>query len=392
MSVRLSCPSCNTPFLLAAPPAGRATCPRCGDVFPVRPGAAEEAGDGEPQAAPYRPPERRRGARRTAAAAALAILGLAAGLGFYFTRGPKPNPDPPAPPPEHPVTPPAQLVGPGYLPAECNVAFAVQPGPLLEYASRTGQEPRALLAKAGVPDPVLGVLERVGISPAQIDHLAGGTSVGGAIDLRATLVLVLKRPLANEDEFRTRLKAKPATGKQKYESVALAGLPALMARVSPTVWVFGLGEGDFSAVQKGGFGPGGVQFRGSDADGLRDVLAALPPDAAVWVAADDDRDWTQKPLVKLLAASGEAKKAVPNLGALGDGRGVALALAFGDRPRMEVLVRTAETATAERVRAYFRARAAEADAATAGGGGTRARYDGPFDPAALRRFLTDAAK
>src|SRR5207248_4987942 len=45
MSVRLSCPSCNTGFALDALPADRrATCPRCGDVFPVR-GGDEETGD-----------------------------------------------------------------------------------------------------------------------------------------------------------------------------------------------------------------------------------------------------------------------------------------------------------------------------------------------------------
>src|SRR6266545_3188806 len=46
MSVRLSCPSCNTGFALDAIPADRrAACPRCGDVFPIRGLDAEGTGD-----------------------------------------------------------------------------------------------------------------------------------------------------------------------------------------------------------------------------------------------------------------------------------------------------------------------------------------------------------
>ncbi len=59
-----------------------------------------------------------------------------------------------------------------------------------------------------------------------------------------------------------------------------------MAKVSPTVWVFGMDEGDFSAVDRGGYGVGGTQFRGSDSDGVRKMLASVPPDAAVWVLAE----------------------------------------------------------------------------------------------------------
>ena len=177
----------------------------------------------------------------------------------------------------------------------------------------------------------------------------------------------------------------------------LAKLPLLLARVSPTVWVFGLNEKDFAAVEKGGFGPGGTQFRGAEArDGrglhgsMQGMVHAVPPDAAVWVAADDDRDWAKKPLVKLAAQSPEAKKWLP---AVGDFRGGLIALGFGEEPRLKLLVRTAETATAERVRAYFQARAAEVTSAKSEFcGEAYAQFDAPFDPALLQRFLADAAK
>jgi hypothetical protein len=119
------------------------------------------------------------------------------------------------------------------------------------------------------------------------------------------------------------------------------------------------------------------------------MIATVPPDAAVWVAADDDSDWTQKPLAKLAAQSAEAKKWLP---VLSSGRGGVFALTFGEKLRMRLFVRTAETATADRVRAYFQARAAEMESATAGGGGVFAMFDAPFDPATLQRFLADAAK
>jgi hypothetical protein len=319
----------------------------------------------------------------------LALFAILFGLfGFavwFLADSPRaPNPEPKAPP-AITATPPARLVGLGYLPAECNVVFAVQPGPLLEYAARTKQEPRELLAKAGVPEQLLGVLDTIGLP--KIDHIAGGAPIGDIVDLRVALVLVLKQPLADEEAFRNRLKAKPGTGKHKYDTVQLANAPFMMARVSPTVWVFGFSEGDFSAVEKGGFGPGGTQFRGSDSDGLRKMLTSVPVEAAVWVAADDDHDWTQKPLVRLLASqSPEAKKGLP---ALGGGRGGLFALTFGDKLRMRLFVRTAETATAKHLRAYFLARTAELESATAGGEGTFALFDAPYDPKIVQRFLAD---
>ena len=409
MSVRLSCPSCNTGFALDALPADRrATCPRCGDVFPVRGEVAEQAnreGAGGPATQPTAtPPAPARGGlspgRAALFAVALGLVGLAVGLVVHYARQPKPEVKPqPDPTPAATATPPAQLAGLGYLPAECNVVFAVQPGPVLDYASRTKKEPRELLTGSGVPQQVFGALDALGLTLPQIDHIAGGLYIpsAGGESLRVALVLVLKQPLADEDEFLAKLKTQPAGAKGRFK-VTLDKVPLdALARVSPTVWVFGLTENDLAAVGRGGFGPGGTQFGGSESEGFRKMLAAVPPDAAVWVAADDERDWTQKPLVKLAAGLPAAKNALPALGGgVSAGRGGLAALSFGERPRMRLSARTADTATAERVRAYFQARAAETESATAGGGGTFALYDAPFDPATsgatLRRFLADAAK
>lgn len=412
MSVRLSCPSCNTHFSLGAIPADRrATCPRCGDVFPVRGSLSQESGDGSQGSAASAPtpvaftphselrtPHSRKGlspARATLLALGLGLLGLAAGLAVYYTRGPKSKPEPRPEPvvASANATPPAQLAGLGYLPAACNVVFAVQPGPILTYADRTRQDPRELLTRAGVPRQALAAFDFAGLPLAQIDHVAGGAFIGNEGDeLRVALVLVLKQPLANEEQFLVALKAKPMLPKEGRWSVTPGNFPLVLAKVSPTVWAFGLTERDLAAVDRGGFGPGGTQFRGSDSDGVRKMIASVPPDAAAWVAADDERDWAQKPLVKLAAQSKDVKGWLP---VLKEGRGGLAAIRFGESPRLRLFVRCADDATGERVRAYFQARAVEMESATAGGGGSFALFDAPFDPATagplLRRML-DAKK
>ncbi len=408
MSVRLSCPSCNTTFGLPAIPADRrATCPRCGDVFPVR-GFDQETGDSrqetesnqqEPLPTPLATPHSPASKTTNRFAVGLVILGLLAvgiGLTIYFKGGFQKKEE----------TKPAstQLAGLGYLPADSNIVFAVRLPPILAYAERTGQDPRALLAGAGVPAQVFGTIEQLGLTLQDIDHIAGSTSLGdGEFELRLTVVLVLQSPLADEDEFLQRLKRKSEPGgKPRYRvEVSRVPLPLLLERVSPLVWVFGVDEKDFEAVDHGGYGPGGVQFRDAlkradgtqELTGLRKMISEVPPDAAVWLAADDERDWTQKPAVQLLGQSPDAKKWLP---VASSGRGGLFALSFADQPRMKLVVRTADTATADRVRTYFQTRAAETPSATTGGEDTFAFYDAPFDPATgwktLQQFLADAAR
>jgi hypothetical protein len=403
MSVRLSCPSCNTAFTLDAIPADRrAACPRCGDVFPIRGEVAEEA-NREGASGPTSPlpqntkhqtpntPQGRSLPRVVAFALALGLLGFAVGLAVHYSRGSKKPAAPPEPLVVAAPTPPAKLAGLGYLPAECNIVFAVQPGPVLDHANRVMKEPGELLAQFGVPPQVLAALDQVGLPLPQIDHIAGGIfAYNEGEELRAALALVLKQPLADEDDFLQKLKARPAPNKKGRYVIQLEKVPfsPMLTRVSPTVWVFGLNEKDFAATDRGGYGPGGTQFRGSDSEGVRKMLASVPPEAAVWVVADDDRDWTQKPLVKLAANQfPEVRKWLPELSS---GRGGLFALTFGEQVRMRLFVRTADTAVAERVRAYFQVRAAERESATAGGGGVFALFDAPFDPALLQRFIADA--
>src|SRR5262249_30288908 len=154
-------------------------------------------------------------------AVGLGLLGLAAGLVVYYTRG-KQKTDPQPEPPAVAATPPAQLAGLGYLPAESNIVFAGQPGPILAYATPPKQDPRELLTRAGVPAQVFGALDQLGLTLQQIDHIAGGAFLpSGPEDFRLAFVLVLRQELANEDEFLKKLKAKPAPGKKDRYTIEL---------------------------------------------------------------------------------------------------------------------------------------------------------------------------
>lgn len=398
MSIRLSCPSCNHTFALPAlPEHRRASCPRCGDVFPVR-SFTEEAAPAEPE--PPRAavdPKLNRWRWLGNGGGFYVLLGIFAvviifgGLVSSFRGRTNPTPKDESPASTQSA---AELSGLGYLRPGCNIVFAVRPGPLLSYAERTQQQPGAVLAQTGLPEPARGLLDQLGVPPAQIDHLAGGIELGeGENSLRLTLVLVLREALADEDVLMRALKAKPIGGKKSRYDVTLGRFPLLMERVSPTVWVFGLDDKDFAALAGGGKGTGGKQFRGDERFGVRGFIAGLPQDAAVWAVADDDQDWTQKPIVKLVGNSPELKKWLP---AVKDGRGGSLAVSLGEQPRVQLRVRAADAATGERVRAYFAARAAEVGSAKSGGEGAVAQFEAPFDPATtgtlLQRFLSDAGR
>lgn len=411
MSVRLSCPSCNTAFALPAlPDHRRAQCPRCGDVFPIHT-YTEVPDDGTPDATqPAKVVHLPRKWPRVAAigaAVALVLLGAGGWLAYRHTRDmPKSDPEPPtvAPAVVGTATPPAQLTGLGYLPAECNVVFAVQPGPLVAYAERTQQDPREVLTRTGLPQPILTALDGLGLPLGAIDHIAGGAYIGNEGDeLRVALALVLKHAPPDEEEFLKKLKAKPLPGKAARWRVDLGKVPLspILAKVSPTVWVLGLNEKDLAASENGGFGPGGTQFNegplpvgvGTGVTSMRGMMNAVPADAAVWVVADAAGDWTWKPLVKLAMQLAEVKTLAP---ALSLARGGVFAVGFGEKPRLHLVARVATENTGEQLRAYFKARAAELESATAGGKGVFAIFSAPFDPATswpmLQRFLADARK
>jgi hypothetical protein len=233
---------------------------------------------------------------------------------------------------------------------------------------------------------VLDALAGAGVTLPQIDHLAGGLP---ADELRFTLVLVLRRPLADEDAFLGKLKARRQPGGKDRHDVDV-GLPLTLARVSPEVWVFGFdAKKDLAAADRGGYGPGGTQFP----TGLAQMIAErVPPVAAAWLATSDEA-WAEKPAVEVLAGFLGLKgvKAV-----LAKGRAAAAAFTPDDPPRVRVFVRAADEATGRQVRDYFRRKAAGDDRVTHGGAGEVAYYDAPVEPATalavIAQMLGDAMK
>ncbi|MCS6863653.1 MAG: hypothetical protein RMJ56_01490 [Gemmataceae bacterium] len=412
MSVCLACPSCNTQFTLAILPADRRViCPRCGDRVPLRgqpdataalpssataalkpsPATLDSPAASSPALKPAprtvdalaAPSPTHRSSSRRQWLALLAVGAVVIGLAVYFT--PRPHP-PTAERPAATVVPPRELSGLGFLPERCNVVFAFQPGPALAFAERRQQPIRELLTEAGIPPQLFSFLDQLGIPLPQIHHLVGGAFLGDAGEPpQALVVVVLQQPIADEEHFLARLQAKPAPGKAPHYNIQWkdSPLPLGLARLSATVWVVGWVESVVMAT-KTHHGPGGPQLR------LGRLFDELPADAALWAIADDASDWTQKPLVKLLAP--------PNvqewLPVVRDGRGAYLALCLAPPPRLQLMVRAADDTIAQRVRTYFHARAAEIATAQAGGDGPFAHFVAPFDPATsarlLQRFLADA--
>jgi hypothetical protein len=287
------------------------------------------------------------------------------------------------------ATPGTELVGLGYLPADATIVFSLQPGPVLAYAERTKQDPRDLLIAAGLPRTAYDMVAHLGLAPRQIDHIAGGASVA---DLRFTLVLVLRRPLDDEGEFLKRLKAKANGPKGRYR-VDLSGVPVdlTLARISPTIWVFGLdAKKDFEAVERSGYGPGGKQFTSTLAEA---IAARVPPEAAAWLATAEGR-WDDKPLVQFFLGQFAGK--TEWLKGLAKGRAVVAALSLDEPPRLRLFITVADEQTAGGIRSYFANWAESNGQASHGGAGELAFLNAPIDPvktlAVLRQLLNDAAK
>ncbi|WP_439631552.1 hypothetical protein [Gemmata sp.] len=397
MAVRLSCPSCNTEVTLPDLPANRrAACPRCGDEFPVRAWQDVAGAPSTPGAAPQvQPPSPAKRKSAFPRAVVLALLAACVGLGVSLwvvrNRGDKAKTNPAALRPEGAVLPPAELEGLGYLPADTNVVFAVQPGAIVAYARQTNQDPRGLVIQAGVPAQVLDSLTAAGLTLGQFDHIAGGTSLGdAAFEIRLALALVLRRPLDDEEAFLAALKAKPQPGEHDRFAVEFARLPLTMARVSPTVYVLGFdAKKDLAAVAERR-GPGGTHFT---ADLARRLATQVPADAAAWVATAGEQ-WSEKPAVQMVV--GQFLQRKEWLPVLAQGRAGIAALTLGERPRLWVIVKCVDPETAGKVRGYFADRAGTDPKVQHGGEGDVAFLDLPMDPARLsatvRQFLADAGE
>ncbi|MFO0821693.1 MAG: hypothetical protein U0792_00965 [Gemmataceae bacterium] len=278
--------------------------------------------------------------------------------------------------------PATELSGIGYLSADTNLAFAVQPGPVLAYAARTHQDPRELILKMGVPSRVLDPLLNLGITLDQIDHIAAGTCLGdAAAEIRFTLVLTLRSAPTDEADLLRRLRARPQPKGRGLTDVQFGDFPMTLVRVSPTVWVFGAdAKKDLDAVTKGGHGTGCKHLPAS----LFQMIAKeVPQDAAAWVATSDER-WAEKPGVRLLIET--ILKKPEWLDAIKQGRAGMVAVSVDENPRLRIVVKTADADSAERLGAFLAKRAGGDEKIQQGTTGETVFFDTPIDPA--KAFLT----
>jgi hypothetical protein len=353
MTVQVSCPYCNAGVALAElPPSGRATCPRCGEAFPVR-SLAELGADPDPHlpaaslnGTPTPPPVERPAGWSIGS---LALLGITLGvvvfaLGLYaiFHKTPRPQPEPA--PMRNPAAtlPPSALPGLAYLPADTNIAFAAQPGPLLAYAERNHTEPRQIITRAGIPDRLFVLLDQLGLKLEQIDHVVGGLAVTGESVLpRVFVVLTLRNPPADPEAFRKRLKATQFTAPSgaTRDKVDLGGLPVEMTHPDGKTYLFASEGKDLDAA---------TSRKGSEhlPASLRESMTKLSPASFAWAATSAER-WSEKPSVKAAAALLK-QPTLPKQ--LADLRAAAIGLSLEPELRLTLAARAPDAATANKRR------------------------------------------
>ncbi len=360
----LSCPYCNHSFTTEA--EGRVSCPRCGESI---------AGRSEAVAPPVRVTYDNRLPKQHPFSAVLVVLAVLvlSGLVIAYLLIPRAKPDRVPPDPLEFATPPLQLSGLGYLPSNCNLVFAVQPGPLLVYAEKTKQDPVELLTKNRVPASVLGALAQAGITLQQIDHFVGGFLIPDLNEEpRICLVLVLRTPLADEARFLEQLNAKRSESANRFE-VKFDNLPMKLSKVSGTTWVFGFTEKDLV----------GAELSPSCRELIREWV---PTDAAMWVAADTAR-WSEKPILKLLK-----KEWLP---ILAKGRAATVSLSFADEAKLRVAVRCVDTDASDKLFAYFKGKAT-GERSLASSAGEWTKLEVVADPkdtfTTVKGFLDDAGR
>ena len=212
----LSCPYCNAavPAPDVSPLSGRVRCPRCGDLFPVLAAGAQTV-----PSAPQIDDEvrRHRQARETRATRSLkvtllvglglGVLGVIVGLSLRHS-GDEPAHQPAARVESAKSVAPLEMPGLAYLPKGTDSVIALQLRPLMgAFGGDREDNPRAALAKLGLPDESLGGIERItGFGLDHIDQVVFGMQLNGGIPRQPVLV-VHSRTSYSIDELARRGKA-----------------------------------------------------------------------------------------------------------------------------------------------------------------------------------------
>lgn len=376
MADRVSCPYCNaTTELGEIPASGRVSCSRCGEAFPVKPSLA--SGNGQltgpyPAPSPPAPPIARAFGSLPLIGLVLASVVLGGGLYAILRTKPAPPSDTGTPATGKPpaVFPPAAVPGLQYLPAETNVAFGVQPGPLLTSAERSGSDPQKLLASVGIPDRVAATLAQLGLSLAEIDHLAGGAVIDDKSPLRVVVALTLRNPHPNEAAFLTALKAtKPVDSRVPgHHRVQVAGIPADMVKSGDrtyVVFLVGVEPKDLEAAAS--------STRTGVPVSLKDSLAKLSPASVAWVATASEA-WSDKKSVNVVAQFLKQPELVKRLSPL---RALAAGMSLEPDPKLSVSLRGKDAAAVAELKATLEKSFGEKASVTADADWANA--EGPVD-------------
>ena len=303
MIAPVHCPFCNAAVpLTALPPSHRVACPRCGEAFPVKTpvdGIPTESLNGPPPTrllTEHGSPQRSVGAFALIGVALAAIV-LAVGWFAFLRKTDGPPVDSTQATKPTVTVPPTALAALSYLPADTNVVIVAQPGPLLAFAERTQADPKQTLAQAGLPDRILASLDKLGVRPEQIDHVAVSLSVS-ATDVfpRFFVVLQLTAPLPDRGAFLKQLKAVQmtvASGATRYKTDVGLPITTEMANPDPKTYLFATDGKDLDAAPKRG--------AAHLPAGLRESIGQLSPSSCVWVATDA-ANWSDRPAIQAIAA------------------------------------------------------------------------------------------
>jgi hypothetical protein len=381
--MRVSCPYCNAVVsLVEVPASGRAVCPRCGEAFPVRSQAGDDAPrlpTASPNGSPVVPPRSVLGegppgrSLRSPALLGVALGLVVLGVGLYavyrYPGGRVTDPTNPGAPKSTATVPPAALAGLAHLPAETTIAFAVQPGPLLARAGRTQSDPRGEFAAVGVPDRILATLDRLGLKPEQIDHVAGGVTLAADQPLKMVVALLLREPPADRSALLKTLKATQTTAAsgQVRHSVDLGGLAMTMTNPDPRTYLFALDPTDLEAAVR--TGPPDAHL----SSGLRESMARLSPASFAWAATDAD-DWSANPGLKVLAALARRPDMPARLTGV---RAAAVGVSLEPEPRLTAAVRAADPDAARTLRERVADATAGREKVQVGGDGLWVTVEGP---------------
>jgi hypothetical protein len=348
MTATVHCPHCNaTVPLTALPPSHRVVCPRCGEGFPVKEPVTEDGSrlpteslNGPPPAVPPPPPPRSVGAFALAGVALAAVI-LVVGWFVFLRKSDGPSGDPTQATKPTTTVPPAALAALGHLPDDANVLIVAQPGPLLAFAERTQADPKQVLAQSGLPDRLVAALDKLGVRPEQIDHVAVGLSVGPRdVVPRAVVALQLTAPLPDRGAFLKQLKAVQmtvASGATRYKTDIGLPITTEMANPDPTTYLFATDGKDLDAAPRG---RGAAHLPA----GLRESMARLSPASCVWVATDTS-NWADKPAVQAAAALLQRPELPARLASV---RAVALGTSLEPQPKLTTAIRWTDPEAAKR--------------------------------------------